>query len=56
MSREEWRNDVEQGNLVDYDGEGSEIDKNGAVVRKKLKPSDAFLIRPETRYILWYNR
>jgi len=60
MTREEWLLAVRDKNFIDYDGMGDEVDENGNILGGAggnwIYPSGALLIRPETKYILWYNR
>jgi hypothetical protein len=62
MTREEWLQAVESHSFIDYDGMGNEVDENGNILGVTpgdpgwIKPSRALTIRPETKYILWYNR
>jgi len=62
MTRETWLESVADRSFIDYDGMGNEIDVNGNVLGEApgnpawIKPSEAADIRPETAYILWYNR
>jgi hypothetical protein len=63
MTREEWLTAVANHSFIDYDGMGNEIDENGNVLGAGpmfdpgwIRPSEASRIRPETKYILWYNR
>jgi hypothetical protein len=66
MTRETWLEAVADRSFIDYDGMGDEIDEHGNIVGKSpgtafpdpgwIYPSAASRIRPETRYILWYNK
>jgi len=62
MTRETWLEAVKDHSFIDYDGMGNEIAEDGALLKSEinvtgwLKPSQAATIRPETKYILWYNR
>lgn len=62
MTCEEWLEAVGNKSFIDYDGMGNEIDEQGNVLGATtgdpgwIKPSQASRIRPETKYILWYNR
>jgi hypothetical protein len=62
MTRETWLESVADHSFVDYDGMGNEVSADGKILLtessdyKWLKPSNAAAIRPETKFILWYNR
>jgi hypothetical protein len=63
MTRETWLEAVKDHSFIDYDGMGNEVSEDGKILRSEhnlpygwLKPSQADKIRPETRFILWYNR
>lgn len=64
MTREEWLDSVESQSFIDYDDMGNEIAEDGTVLGDEpekrttdwIKPSEAKRLRPETKYILWYNR
>jgi hypothetical protein len=62
MTREEWLDAVRSNSFIDYDGMGNELAEDGTILGAEpgkhgwIKPSEASRIRPETKYILWYNR
>lgn len=62
MTRDVWLDAVKSHSFIDYDGMGNEVSEDGKILAtesstyKWLKPSNALNIRPETKYILWYNR
>ena len=62
MTRETWLESVETHAFIDYDGMGNEIAEDGKVLGEEpgkhgwIYPSQATRIRPETKYILWYNK
>jgi hypothetical protein len=59
MTRETWLESVADKSFIDYDGMGDEVDENGIISNVGgdwIRPSEASRIRPETKFILWYNR
>jgi len=63
MTRETWLEAVKDHSFIDYDGMGNEVSADGKVLKSELngiygwiKPSQADKIRPDTAFILWYNR
>ncbi|MBZ5660027.1 MAG: hypothetical protein LAO08_06430 [Acidobacteriia bacterium] len=62
MTRETWLESVADHSFIDYDGMGNELTEDGIVLGVApgepgwIYPSQAARIRPETKYILWYNR
>lgn len=61
MTRETWLECVANKSFIDYDGMGNELtDTDFLGVGEKahgwIYPSESGRIRPETKYILWYNR
>jgi hypothetical protein len=63
MTRETWLESVAHRSFIDYDGMGDEVDENGNILGSGepgkpgwIYPSQAAQIRPDTKYILWYNR
>jgi hypothetical protein len=65
MTRETWLEAVKHKSFIDYDGMGNEVSADGKILTSAtidihpagwIYPSTADKIRPETKYILWYNR
>jgi hypothetical protein len=65
MTRETWLEAVADHSFIDYDGMGNEVSADGKILTSAtidihpagwIYPSTADKIRPETKYILWYNR
>jgi len=61
LSRENWLQACADKSFIDYDGMGSQIDKDGNIMETGafgnwIYPSEAASIAPECAYILWYNK
>jgi hypothetical protein len=62
ITRDVWLEAVKNHSFIDYDGMANEVSADGKILNTDshacgwLKPSQADKIRPETAYILWYNR
>ncbi len=56
MTREAWLAAVKDGSFIDYDGYGDQLTAEGKFIGANVSPSRAFMVLPETAYILWYNR
>lgn len=55
MPISEWKNLVETGFFIDYDGHGSLV-SGDKVCETVFRPSDVNNIPPEATHIIWYNR
>lgn len=61
MTRESWLKDVASHFFTNYDGMGSQIDKDGNIIETEafgswIYPSEVSKLVPECAYILWYNK
>ena len=58
MTMQEWLEDCELGNLIDYDGYGDQfsVEDGARVMHGGISPSQRRFVNPKATHIIWYNR
>jgi len=56
MTIEEFRSLVKRGFLIDYDGHGTGVNRQGEIVHEIVRPSKVDEIPSDVAFIDWYNR
>lgn len=53
---EQWKQDVEQGLLVDYDGWGYPVKGDRVAKLKAFHPTEAAMLPADATHVLWFSR